>query len=48
MESKKAKRRINLIDKTQISKKNGELNFGPLGRGILVPHGKNSFLFHCN
>ena len=26
--------------------KNSELNFGPLKRGVLVPYGKYSFLFH--
>ena len=26
--------------------KNSELNFGPLKRGVLVPYGKHSFLFH--
>ena len=40
MESKKAKQRLN---KTQISMKNRELNFGPLKRGVLVPYGKYSF-----
>ena len=43
MESKKAKQRLNLISKTQISMKNRELNFGPLKRGVLVPYGKYSF-----
>ena len=43
MESKKAKQRLNLISKTQISMKNRELNFGPLKRGVLVPYGKHSF-----
>ena len=47
MESKKAKQRLNLIDKTQISMKNRKLNFVPLRRGVLVPHGKYSFLFYC-
>ena len=46
MESKKAKQRLNLIDKTQISMKNRKLNFVPLRRGVLVPHGKYFFLFH--
>ena len=46
MEGKKAKQRLNLISKTQISMKNRELNFGPLKRGVLVPYGKYSFLFH--
>ena len=46
MESKKAKQRLNLVDKTQISMKNRKLNFVPLRRGVLVPHGKYSFLFH--
>ena len=47
VENKKAKRRLNLINKTQISMKNWELNFVPLRRGVLVPHGKYSFLFNC-
>ena len=47
MESKKAEQRLNLIDKTQISVKNRELNFVPFRRDVLVPHGKYSFLFHC-
>ena len=46
MESKKAKERLNLINKTQISIKNRELNCVPLRRGVLAPHGKYSFLFH--
>ena len=46
VEGKKAKQRLNLISKTQISMKNSELNFGPLKRGVLVPYGKHSFLFH--
>ena len=48
MESKKAKERLNSINKTQISMKNRELNFVPLRRGVLVPHGYYSFLFHCS
>ena len=43
MESKKAKQRLNLISKTQISMKNRALNFGPFKRGVLVPYGKYSF-----
>ena len=43
MESKKARQRLNLISKTQISMKNRELNFGPFKRGVLVPYGKYSF-----
>ena len=46
MENIKAKQRRHLISKTQISMKNRELNFGPLKRGVLVPYGKYSFLFH--
>ena len=47
MESKKAKQRLNLMDKTEISMKNRKLNFVPWKRGVLVPHGKYSFLFNC-
>ena len=43
VEGKKAKQRLSLISKTQISKKSSELNFGPLKRGVLVPYGKHSF-----
>ena len=44
---KNPKQRLNLINKTQISMKNRKLNFVPLRRGVLVPHGKYSFLFNC-
>ena len=47
MKVNKAKQRLNLISKTQISMKNRKLNFGPLWRGVSVPHGKYSFSFHC-
>ena len=42
----KVEERLNFINNSDISQKHRDLNFGPLRRGVLVPHGKYTFLFH--
>ena len=40
----KVEERLNFINNSDISQKHRDLNFGPLRRGVLVPHGKYTFL----